>query len=253
MQLSRKSTGVYCIINTANGKKYVGSSAESIMGRWDDHKVYLRIGKHGNRHLQSAWKKYGEDLFEFLVLAFCPPEDCVRLEQYWIDHFQSSERKFGYNLSPIAGSQLGFKHSEESKRKVSENHRMRKPEERKRHSEVMKGKKRDPKVVAQMSAHMKAAYASGKRKTVRAFLGRKHSPESRAKMRVVAKRRGISPETRAKMKASYQNPEFKKRHSEDAKKRGISPETRAKMMETRRRKRMALQSLPEYTQLSLWT
>lgn len=36
-----------------------------------------------------------------------------------MDLFQSYNKEYGYNISPTAGSSLGFKHSEESKEKIS--------------------------------------------------------------------------------------------------------------------------------------
>lgn len=100
-------TGVYCWLNKVNGKRYVGSSAISLKGRKEGHLKLLRKKGHYNRHLQAAWNKYGEEQFDFDVLCYCEPEECVTQEQAWIDHYQAANDKYGYNLSPTAGSVLG--------------------------------------------------------------------------------------------------------------------------------------------------
>lgn len=56
---THKLSGVYEIRNTLNNKRYIGSSI-NIYRRWRDHKRMLNLSVHPNKHLQSAWNKYGE-------------------------------------------------------------------------------------------------------------------------------------------------------------------------------------------------
>ncbi len=51
--------GVYCISCEADGKQYIGLS-KNIMRRLASHFSRLRSGRHSNKHLQSAWTKYGD-------------------------------------------------------------------------------------------------------------------------------------------------------------------------------------------------
>jgi group I intron endonuclease len=117
-------TGVYCILNLVNGKRYVGSS--SVMGlekRTAAHLYYLRLDKHPNNHLQRSWNKHGEEQFVVLYLERCAPDDCLRCEQYWMGHYRSANPKVGYNQSPTAGSNLGMKFgplSEERRQQISQ-------------------------------------------------------------------------------------------------------------------------------------
>lgn len=111
-------SGIYKILNTASGKCYVGSTID-IDNRFHGHKRHLRRGKHKNKHLQSAWDKYGEAAFVFSVLEFRAEEHLIRREQVWIDRLRSADQAFGYNQAPVAGAVRGFRWSGKSRRKIS--------------------------------------------------------------------------------------------------------------------------------------
>lgn len=108
--------GVYRWLNTVTGKSYVGSAVN--MGkRKARHLWALRSGVHCNPKLQRAWDKYGPEAWEFEPLAFCPEADLIRQEQIALDVFDAVRN--GYNIRLIAESNLGIKHSEKSKAKIS--------------------------------------------------------------------------------------------------------------------------------------
>ena len=102
--------GIYEIKNISNGKRYVGSTI-NLKGRWNDHYSSLVQGVHYNRYLQRAWNKYGEESFEFSPILYCDKENLLFYEQCAIDVYKVIDTRYGYNISPIAGSQLGFRHS----------------------------------------------------------------------------------------------------------------------------------------------
>lgn len=79
-----KFSGIYCIINTINGKKYIGSS-KNIYNRWLKHRATLRGNYHGNPHLQSAWNKYGEKSFHFFIIEKCNPMVLEEREDLYIN------------------------------------------------------------------------------------------------------------------------------------------------------------------------
>ena len=89
-------SGIYCIENTINNKKYIGQSKD-IAQRWSHHKGALRHNRHENSKLQRAWNKYGENAFVFYVIKECPLEDLNRLEMHYISKFNAFGQ--GYNLS----------------------------------------------------------------------------------------------------------------------------------------------------------
>ena len=114
----RGVSGLYKITNITNGKLYVGSAVD-LENRFSTHWASLRYGKHDNSHLQHSWDKYGEASFTFTPLLLCNKEDLLFYEQRAIDVYQVGDSCYGYNLAPTAGSNLGVKYSEKSKKRMS--------------------------------------------------------------------------------------------------------------------------------------
>ena len=110
--------GIYRIINSSNGKCYVGSSID-INRRRLEHFSALSHNRHVNNHLQNAYNKYGKDSFIFEVIENLEitdniKEDLLEREQFWIDNLRPE-----YNILLVAGSNLGYHHTEETKQKIS--------------------------------------------------------------------------------------------------------------------------------------
>jgi len=112
------NTGIYLILHEDSHTVYVGSAAVSFKLRWSKHKHLLRLGKHPNAHLQSAWTKYGESTFNFLIAEECPPENCLAVEQRWLDTLLTNGTRL-YNKCMTAGSTLGLTLSDDAKKKMS--------------------------------------------------------------------------------------------------------------------------------------
>ena len=110
-------TGIYCIENKVNGKKYIGQ-AKDINKRWSQHKSGLRNNAHSNDHLQKAWNKYGENAFDFVVIEEIPEEFLSAAEIWWIDYLSTYDN--GYNLTTGGEGSNGHKMTEEAKRHLSE-------------------------------------------------------------------------------------------------------------------------------------
>jgi group I intron endonuclease len=106
-------SGIYEILNLKNGERYIGSAVD-LRHRRSQHWGTLRKGIHRNSHLQRAWVRYGEETFEFRVVGTCPIEKLLVLEQYMLDHLNPH-----YNISPVAGSSLGIKRTDETRAKIS--------------------------------------------------------------------------------------------------------------------------------------
>lgn len=131
------SAGIYVIRNTLNGKRYVGS-AKSFKVRFRTHRKYLRAGRHHSNKLQRAWTKYGEAAFLFEIIEIVEDQTQLReREQHWIDTLDPV--RLGYNMTPTAGSLLGFTLTKEAKDKISLAHKgkPKTPE----HCQAMRGKR----------------------------------------------------------------------------------------------------------------
>lgn len=90
-------SGIYCIENTINHKKYIGQSKD-IRRRYQNHKSRLNKHKHPNKVLQKDWDKYGEDIFNFYEIERCGVNKLNDKEIYYIKLFNTFGN--GYNLSP---------------------------------------------------------------------------------------------------------------------------------------------------------
>ena len=111
--------GVYTITNIINGKLYLGSTKVSFKERWRHHIKALKGGKHHSIKLQRAVDKYGLDNFKFEILDICDIEFVTSTEKYWLNLLNSVV--MGYNISySVEGGCLGYKHSVENKKIISE-------------------------------------------------------------------------------------------------------------------------------------
>ena len=172
-------TGIYEIENLVNGNFYIGS-AVNIDKRWGQHRSDLRKGKHINKHLQSAFNKYGENAFKFMILEVVLfPEGLIPLEQKYLD-----ELKPEYNISPTAGSLFGVKCTEETKKKMSK---------------ALKGNKN--RLGKHFSEETKKKISEALKRKPNNFLGKHHSEETKRKIGEAHK--NPSEETRQKMSKAH--------------------------------------------------
>lgn len=66
-----------------------------------------------NMAIYKALLKYGHSGFTLEILEYCEPDQLIAKEQGYIDLLKPE-----YNLNPIAGSSLGYKHSAETLEKL---------------------------------------------------------------------------------------------------------------------------------------
>ncbi len=116
--MKNKISGIYAIVNKINKKMYIGSS-KSVYNRWkQNHLPQLTSGNHYNQHLQNAWNKYGKDNFELKIIEECNIDIVFEREGYWIEHYKSWQREYGYNLTRIVDEKQVF--SNETRQKMSD-------------------------------------------------------------------------------------------------------------------------------------
>lgn len=179
--------GVYKIENLVNGHKYVGS-AGNIKKRWRAHVNDLRLGKHHSLYLQRAFDKYGEGNFTFSIIIECQSKDeLIENEQKIIDLLSPE-----YNICKVAGSPLGIKHTEETRKKISASLVGNKNSQGKVHTdewkvrmaEIMRGNKHSLGVKqSDESKEKKRIACTGQHLGSKPWLGRKHTQEEIEKIR----------------------------------------------------------------------
>ena len=111
--------GIYKILNTVNGKFYIGSTT-NLKKRLYEHYRELNLGIHTNKHLQAAWIKYGKEGFKFQILKTIDSnnftnEDLRQLETDYIQQTQCYKDTIGYNIIAGGIGTLNIPCSEEKK------------------------------------------------------------------------------------------------------------------------------------------
>ena len=164
-------SGLYLLHFYVNGKQYVGSGIDL---RKRLYTYYFPSRLVDGRHIYNYLLKYGHVNFSVIILHVLGITDSsnkielISKEQEYLNLYKPI-----LNLNPVAGSSMGFKHSEESKKLIFE-YRKGKPlssETKKRLSELLSGQ-------------------------LNPFWAKKHSPETLEKM--------------SKSKLGVLNPMFKK-------------------------------------------
>lgn len=112
--------GIYCIRNTVNNKVYIGKS-KNIYNRIIQHCHKLKIkDADENPFLIKSWHKYGRSSFEYFVIEYLELNEKLVAERelYWMQHFKSLDKNYGYNLRCDSDSKM-IVHESTSK-KISE-------------------------------------------------------------------------------------------------------------------------------------
>jgi group I intron endonuclease len=180
---------IYLLTNTFNGKIYIGQTWNKVENRLGDNGV----GYSHCTHLYSAILKHGCDKFRYTdVMAICGDQETADyLEDYYIEEYRSRDPKIGYN---IKGGGSAGKHSEETKKKISETLKAQaaawSPEILAQRTEAIStywlGKERGPHTEEWKEGNSKMMIERHKN-TPHPMLGKNHSEEALAKMSEASK------------------------------------------------------------------
>lgn len=188
--------GIYLIKSKIKPDRIYVGSAIDIKRRWYVHKYDLKNKKHSSIKLQRHYNKYGFDDLEFEIFDLCDINYLINNEQFYINIFNPY-----FNYNKIAGSQLGYKHRQETKDKMSKSRL---------------GYKHRPETIEKLKGRIPANK------------GKHISEETRIKMkRKIPWNKGLkdiyTEETKDKMskkgklRVGNNNPFYKKHHSEETK------------------------------------
>lgn len=132
---------VYAHVNNINGKRYIGITNNPKRRWYGNGKAYTNCP-----HFASAIKKYGWDNFtHYFIDSELSLADASALEKAYIKRYKTQDKEYGYNIADggqNAPTMLGKHHSAETRLKMRNSAlgRVISEEQRKNHSEKMKGK-----------------------------------------------------------------------------------------------------------------
>lgn len=177
---------IYLIKNIITSKLYVGQT-NNLPRRWSQHKSAASLNKR-MFPLYRSIKKYGIANFTLEIIEECNKENVDEKEIYWIAFLKTTDKKFGYNLSaggkPLSDKNIkrivrpkGWKHSEETKKKMSE--------QRKGPKNSFYGKHHSDEVKQKMSNDPNRHLCGEKNH----FFGKHHTQETRTLISELAKKK----------------------------------------------------------------
>ena len=115
--------GIYRIDSKVKPKRFYIGSSVNIPHRWTEHKSTLVNNKHRSIQLQRHVNKYGMEDLIFSIITGCDEKDLVSVEQFYLEAYRPY-----FNTALFACSGMrGRKHSEVSRKKMSESQYKRKP------------------------------------------------------------------------------------------------------------------------------
>jgi hypothetical protein len=156
---------IYMYLNKINNKIYIGQTIHE-RRRYLSHRSFSNLGTHPEIYIDKAIHKYGFSNFDYGVMAdvYDPDKKVVEhelneLEKMYIEFYNTTDKKFGYNITKGGNGKLGYKVSKETKEKIS---KMKKG--KKFSAKAIKGMKK-----AREKQYIKVAMYSREGKFIREF------------------------------------------------------------------------------------
>jgi group I intron endonuclease len=113
---NKDKSGVYCLVNKINLNIYVGSSI-NLSSRMKNYlnKTFLKSKQSINIPIVKALLKYDQSNFMLLIIEYVEAGNLTIRETFYITHLMPY-----YNVLKQGYSSLGYKHTEETKKLLSE-------------------------------------------------------------------------------------------------------------------------------------
>ena len=111
---NQNKSGIYMWTNNINNKKYIGSS-ESLRARFYKYFNQNHLLENNCMNICKALIKHDYSNFSLTILEYCDKDKCIEREDFYL-----SSLPHEYNILEKAGSRLGSKHSDDTKKILSE-------------------------------------------------------------------------------------------------------------------------------------
>ena len=204
---------IYKITHKETNKCYIGQTKMSLEWRLNNafcgHYIHAFSDTNNKSYFHSALRKHGKEAFTYEVIEECDNDKLNEREIYWIAHYKSNIKEFGYNMTK-GGKYTNIKFRQkrlalpvETRQKISGT--VKKLWEDISYREKVAASKKNNTSITKyinMSNAMKAKWCDikyhEKMKTIRQ---QQTTEEFKQKVSAGAKRRWQDPEYREKMKA----------------------------------------------------
>ena len=154
-----RSYKVYCWTNKINGKRYVGLTCQTMNKRAGAHIHHYEKSPY----FWSAIQKYGEDAFECRILVSnLTLQEAEQKERNYIKRYRSANHQYGYNIEK-GGTHAQTEATLDKQRQRTKEALTNSPKMqayRKRLSQEMPARVKDPSFIAAMSEGPKRMCAS---------------------------------------------------------------------------------------------
>ena len=116
--MSTKNGKIYKITNSENGLIYIGCTVNSLSQRFNEH-LYRCFKTDYNSKLYNSIRKYGKEKFLIELIEECDLSIIYETEKKYIDEYDTYNN--GLNTTLGGEGCLGYTHSPETRKKISEN------------------------------------------------------------------------------------------------------------------------------------
>jgi group I intron endonuclease len=116
--MSVKKGYIYKITNLINEKEYIGCTINPINKRFEEH-IYRCLKTDSTTKFCNSIRKYGVENFNIEIIEECDVSNIYEREKFYITEFRTYDN--GLNSTFGGEGCLGYVHSPEIRKKISEN------------------------------------------------------------------------------------------------------------------------------------